>query len=118
MSGYSFDVDPLGGAYVVRQWVDNLPHWQTLAQPEFAGAISASRTIVIQTVEREVWRRLGGSLFDRLGRAVCEAGCLPRKELYEAWEVARRVRRWCRGGRPRGERSCLRHRWPASVRRR
>src|SRR6185503_19399544 len=27
------------------------------------------------------------------------AGCLPRKELYEAWEVARRVRRLFRGGR-------------------
>ena len=38
-------------------------------------------------------------LFDRIGRAVCAAGCLPRKELYEAWEVARRVRRLCRGGR-------------------
>ena len=38
-------------------------------------------------------------MFDRLGRAVCEAGCLPRKELYEAWEVARRARRWFRGGR-------------------
>ena len=35
----------------------------------------------------------GKSLFDRIARAVCEAGCLPRKELYEAWEVARRVRR-------------------------
>ncbi len=33
----------------------------------------------------------GDSLFDRLGRAVCEASCLPRKELFEAWEVARRV---------------------------
>ena len=41
----------------------------------------------------------GQSLFDRLARAVCEAGCLPRKELYEAWEVARRVRRLFRGGR-------------------
>jgi len=41
----------------------------------------------------------GDSLFDRLGRAVCAAGCLPRKELYEAWEVARRVRRLFRGGR-------------------
>ena len=41
----------------------------------------------------------GESLFDRLGRAVCEAGCLPRKELYEAWEVARRARRRFRGGR-------------------
>src|SRR5918995_1197923 len=40
-----------------------------------------------------------GSLFDRIARAVCEAGCLPRKELYEAWEVARRTRRLFRGGR-------------------
>ena len=39
------------------------------------------------------------SLFDRIARAVCEAGCLPRKELYEAWEVARRTRRRLRGGR-------------------
>jgi hypothetical protein len=30
---------------------------------------------------------------------VCHAGCLPRKELFEAWEVARRVRRLFRGGR-------------------
>jgi hypothetical protein len=44
-------------------------------------------------------RFAGGTLFDRLGRAVCEAGCLPRKELYEAWEMARRVRRELRGGR-------------------
>lgn len=41
----------------------------------------------------------GGTLFDRLACAVCRAGCLPRKELYEAWEVARRVRRRFRGGR-------------------
>jgi hypothetical protein len=41
----------------------------------------------------------GASLFDRIARAVCEAGCLPRKELYEAWEMARRVRRHLRGGR-------------------
>lgn len=39
------------------------------------------------------------TLFDRIARAVCEAGCLPRKELYEAWEVARRARRLFRGGR-------------------
>jgi hypothetical protein len=30
---------------------------------------------------------------------VCEAGCLPRKELYESWEVARRARRFFRGSR-------------------
>ena len=41
----------------------------------------------------------GKTLFDRIARATCEAGCLPRKELYEAWEVARRVRRVFRGGR-------------------
>jgi hypothetical protein len=41
----------------------------------------------------------GDTLFDRLGRVLCGAGCLPRKELYEAWEMARRVRRLFRGGR-------------------
>jgi SAM-dependent methyltransferase len=41
----------------------------------------------------------GEGLFDRIARTVCRAGCLPRKELYEAWEVARRVRRRFRGGR-------------------
>ena len=47
----------------------------------------------------DVGRFPTASLFDRLGRAVCAAGCLPRKELYEAWEMARRVRRRFRGGR-------------------
>jgi hypothetical protein len=41
----------------------------------------------------------GSTLFERLGRALCRVERLPRKELYEAWEVGRRVRRWCRGGR-------------------
>ena len=48
---------------------------------------------------RDVGRFAGDTLFDRVARAVCGAGCLPRKELYEAWEVARRVRRLFRGGR-------------------
>lgn len=39
------------------------------------------------------------TLFHRIARAVCTADCLPRKELYESWEVARRVRRRFRGGR-------------------
>ncbi len=39
------------------------------------------------------------TLFHRLARAVCHAGCLPRKELFETWETARRVRRLFRGGR-------------------
>ena len=49
--------------------------------------------------DRQLDRFPGERLFDRIARAVCRAGCLPRKELYEAWEVARRVRRRFRGGR-------------------
>lgn len=41
----------------------------------------------------------GDSLFEKIARAVCNAGMLPAKELFEAWEVARRVRRKFRGGR-------------------
>ncbi len=41
----------------------------------------------------------GRTLFARVARAVCEADCLPRKELFESWEVARRVRRRVRGRR-------------------
>jgi len=47
----------------------------------------------------DLGRFAGSTLFDSLGRVVCGVGKLPRKELYEAWEVARRVRRWYRGGR-------------------
>jgi hypothetical protein len=41
----------------------------------------------------------GATLFERIARVVAHAECLPRKELYESWEVARRVRRRMRGGR-------------------
>src|SRR5215831_3537387 len=49
--------------------------------------------------DRDLGRFPGATLFHRVARAVCHAGCLPRKELYEAWETARRVRRLFRGGR-------------------
>jgi hypothetical protein len=49
--------------------------------------------------DRDLDRFPGTTLFDRLARVVCRARCLPRKELYEAWEMARRVRRLFRGGR-------------------
>jgi hypothetical protein len=39
----------------------------------------------------------GDTLFDAVGRVVAEAECLPRKELFESWEVASRVRRRVRG---------------------
>ena len=41
----------------------------------------------------------GDTLFDRIARAVCRAGTLPAKELFEAWETAKRVRRRFRGRR-------------------
>ena len=40
----------------------------------------------------------GETLFDQLGRTLCAARCLPRKELFEAWETCKRVRRRLRGG--------------------
>jgi hypothetical protein len=49
--------------------------------------------------EYDLGRFPGNTLFDRVARAVCAARCLPRKELYESWEVARRARRRFRGGR-------------------
>jgi hypothetical protein len=58
-----------------------------------------SRASRARLTGRDLDRFAGATLFDRIGRAVCEAGCLPRKELYEAWEMARRVRRLFRGGR-------------------
>ncbi len=41
----------------------------------------------------------GDTLFCHIARAACEACCLPRKELYESWEFARRIRRRLRAGR-------------------
>ena len=48
---------------------------------------------------RDLGRFPGETLFARVARAVCEAECLPRKELFESWEFARRVRRRLRGRR-------------------
>lgn len=48
---------------------------------------------------RDLARFPSDTLFDKLGRVMCEAECLPRRELFEAWAVARRVRRRLRGGR-------------------
>lgn len=58
-----------------------------------------SRSSRGRLTDRDLDRFPGGTLLHRVGRAVCHAGCLPRKELYEAWETARRVRRLFRGGR-------------------
>ena len=58
-----------------------------------------SRSSHGRLTDRDLDRFSTDTLFDRVARAVCHAGCLPRKELYETWEVARRVRRLFRGGR-------------------
>ena len=49
--------------------------------------------------EKEAFLFPGDTLFEKIARAVCKAGTLPRKELFEAWETARRIRRKFRGGR-------------------
>jgi methyltransferase family protein len=70
-----------------------IPKNQTKSRDNF------SRSSGVRLTDRDLDRFPGNTLFDRLARVVCHAGCLPRKELYEAWEVARRVRRLFRGGR-------------------
>ena len=70
-----------------------MPKNQTRSRENFSRSSGARLT------DRDLDRFPGNTLFDRLARVVCHAGCLPRKELYEAWEVARRVRRLFRGGR-------------------
>jgi len=64
-----------------------------------APAAVFSRASTNRLTSHDLGRFEGTSLLARLGRTVCEAGCLPRKELFEAWEMARRVRRRFRGGR-------------------
>lgn len=61
--------------------------------------VTFSHASTARLTHHDLDRFAGDTLFARIGRAVCEAGCLPRKELYEAWEVARRTRRLFRGGR-------------------
>lgn len=78
------------------------PRWTT---PRNEGRLTATLTLPFshgargRLTRHDLGRFPGDTLFDRISRAVCEAGCLPRKELYEAWEVARRARRLFRGGR-------------------
>ena len=61
--------------------------------------VSFSHGTKNRLTRHDLGRFTSDTLFDRLGRVVCGVGRLPRKELFEAWEVARRVRRCCRGGR-------------------
>jgi hypothetical protein len=64
-----------------------------------AETLRFTRSSTNRLTNRDLDRFPGDTLFARIARTVCHAGCLPRKELYEAWETARRVRRLFRGGR-------------------
>src|SRR4029079_14061409 len=66
---------------------------------DIVGPVTFSPASRNRLTEYDLGRFSRPTLFDCLGRAVCKAGCLPRKELFEAWETARRVRRVFRGGR-------------------
>jgi hypothetical protein len=65
----------------------------------YSRAVAFTISSKARLTHHDLGRFPGTALFDRLARAVCRAGCLPRKELYEAWEMARRIRRRFRGGR-------------------
>jgi hypothetical protein len=58
-----------------------------------------ARSSKARLTTHDLGRFSDATLFHRIARVVCGAGCLPRKELFEAWEVARRIRRRFRGGR-------------------
>ncbi len=49
--------------------------------------------------KRDLPRFPGTTLFDGVARVLCDAECLPRKELFESWEVAKRAARKLRGRR-------------------
>ncbi len=68
-------------------------HWPVTFSPTFSPGSTGRLTT------HDLPRFAGDTLFDHIGRTVCGVGLLPRKELYEVWEIARRVRRTCRGGR-------------------
>lgn len=84
---------PLPGAALPATGVLRSPHVPAPSSPSFH---SGSRSVL---TPRDLPRFAGDALFDKVARVVCEASCLPRKELYESWEVARRTRRRFRGGR-------------------
>ena len=94
--------------HVVRRYArprDGLTPPPTVRPRPFAaneydrGDVSFSRSSKNRLTRHDVARFQGDTLFERVARVVCVADVLPRKELYEDWEVARRVRRRFRGGR-------------------
>jgi hypothetical protein len=80
------------------RWLDECePAGKRLARGDTALSLDPSSRVRLKPTTARHFT--GDTLFDRIARVVCEANCLPRKELYESWEVARRTRRRFRGGR-------------------
>ena len=73
--------------------------WARIVSAKLRSPVRFTPSSSNRLTHRDLERFPGETLFNRIARAVCRAGCLPRKELYEAWETARRVRRLFRGGR-------------------
>jgi hypothetical protein len=74
----------------------------TETQPPVAPAVRVPKGPVNRSSHSRPSRRslqdfARDTLFDAVGRVISEAECLPRKELFESWEVASRVRRRVRG---------------------
>jgi hypothetical protein len=55
--------------------------------------VTLDPSLRVRLTEHSLPHYTGTTLFDELARVVCRAECLPRKELYESWETARRVNR-------------------------
>lgn len=64
-----------------------------------SGMPSISKSSKSRLTQKQAECFTGDTLFENIARAVCRAGVLPAKELYESWETARRIRRKYRGGR-------------------
>ena len=62
-------------------------HADTAASPRAPHRLGSR----VRLTAHELFRFQGSTLFDHIARVVCTAACLPRKELYESWEVARRA---------------------------
>jgi len=79
--------------------VTGLPATLASAGCDYNAGVSFDPASRSRLTSHDLHRFEGSTLFARVARSLCEANCVPRKELYEAWEVARRARRRFRGGR-------------------
>ncbi|GAB5359384.1 hypothetical protein AAMO2058_000539300 [Amorphochlora amoebiformis] len=75
---------PLAAVFAVATGGSAAPAGEGLNNPHRMGSHS-------KLSEKDAAMFQGDSVFAELGKTVCAAGCIPRKEFYESWEVAHRV---------------------------